>query len=362
MAASVRVLYLYAEVMGYTMATIRALVVSGAEVHVVHWDSRKLTPVQFQATSTPHVTTYARSNYTARGLIDLARRIAPDIAVVSGWQDKAYLPAALYLRQKGIPVVVAFDDQWHASLRQRIASGFAFTLQWCFSHAWVSGPYQFEYARRLGFERRRIVFDLYSCDLSSFNKVYDESRTLKMASYPHRFLYVGRFHEEKGVDILVSAWRRLQGKRGDWQLHMVGSGPLDDYLSREPDITVSAYLPPNELRHVFGAAGCFILPSRRDQWGVAVHEATAAGLPMICTSACGAGAVFLIEGLNGLTFTSEDPESLASQMHRIINTPDAALLEMSRHAHQLAQRITPESSAASLRSVGARPSLGMRAT
>ena len=33
-----KIFYLYAEIMGYTMATIRALVDTDAQIHIVHWD------------------------------------------------------------------------------------------------------------------------------------------------------------------------------------------------------------------------------------------------------------------------------------------------------------------------------------
>ena len=34
-----------------------------------------------------------------------------------------------------------------------------------FSHGWVAGIYQFEYDRKLGFEKDKIIFDLYSADI-----------------------------------------------------------------------------------------------------------------------------------------------------------------------------------------------------
>ena len=39
------VLFLYAEAMGYTLATVNSLVEEGLEVYLVHWDNKKLTPI-----------------------------------------------------------------------------------------------------------------------------------------------------------------------------------------------------------------------------------------------------------------------------------------------------------------------------
>ena len=86
-----KILYLYEEVMGYTIATIRALVERGAEVHILHWDHKKLTPYQFP--KLPNVYMYERSKSTVDLMKALATKIAPDITVISGWNDKGYLRA-----------------------------------------------------------------------------------------------------------------------------------------------------------------------------------------------------------------------------------------------------------------------------
>ena len=54
-----KILYLYAEVMGYTLATIKKLVEHGAEVHVIGWDDGKITP--YQLPNIPNVHFYNRS-------------------------------------------------------------------------------------------------------------------------------------------------------------------------------------------------------------------------------------------------------------------------------------------------------------
>jgi len=39
-----KILYLYTEVMGYTLATINELRQTGAEIHLVYWHEKRLTP------------------------------------------------------------------------------------------------------------------------------------------------------------------------------------------------------------------------------------------------------------------------------------------------------------------------------
>ena len=345
-----RILYLYAEVFGYTMATIRELTLRyGAKIHVVHWDKEKLTPFQHECTE--NVSFYPRSEYSVVKMEHLARNIRADLVVCSGWMDNGYLQIARMLRKKGVPVVTAIDTQWNGTIRQHAASIFGFYLKRYFSHAWVAGSYQFEFARRLGFKKKEIILDLYSADTDLFNAAHSAYKKAKESRYPHRFLFVGRLEYIKAVDLLVDAWAKLEEKKKHWELTFVGNGSLKDSLQKQSGITVKHFMQPDFLTQEIRDAGCFILPSRREPWGVVIHEFAAAGLPLICSDACGAAQTFLIHGLNGFRFESGNVDSLANQMLKIVGSADEVLYRMSEQSHELAQRITPTTSATNLISI-----------
>lgn len=337
--------------MGYTMATIKALVDSGAVVHVVHWDHKKLTP--YQMSNYKNVNIYSRSLHPVESLISLVEDLKPDITVVSGWQDKGYLSVARLLRKRGRLVVCGFDDQWHSSPKQRVGAilGLAGFFYRYFSHAWVTGVYQYEYARRLGFQKQDIVFDLYSADLPSFHRSYKNRLGKNPYEYPRKFLFVGRLEHIKGLDTLFSAWKQLGLGRGDWQLHLIGSGSLKNMSSGMPGVVVKDFMQPEQLVSEITNAGCFILPSRGEPWGVVVHEFAAAGLPLILSDVVGAASAFLVPGLNGYLFKSKDADALAERMRQIIACSDEQLIAMSTASYQLSGRITPQTSAANLLSI-----------
>jgi glycosyltransferase involved in cell wall biosynthesis len=346
-----KILYLYAEVMGYTMATIRELAERGNEVHVVHWDHKKQTP--YKAPVVPNVFMYNRSELSVEQLKKLAKNIAPVVTVVSGWMDRDYMSVAKQLRLEGLSVVVGFDAQWHGTLKQWLSV----ILSWIgyfhqfYSHAWVAGSYQFEYARRLGFEKKKIVYDLYSADLRLFNQAYNVSKDKKQNHYPHRFLFVGRFEPVKGLDVLLKAWQELGEKKGDWELHLIGNGSQKAQSVATSGIVIKNFMQPEQLMQEVANAGCFLLPSRGEPWGVVVHEFAAAGLPLIVSDVVGAASAFLISGLNGYSFKVNDHKALAYRMSQIINMTDQELHTMAVSSHALTQRITPETSAGNLLSV-----------
>lgn len=346
-----KILYLYAEVMGYTMATIKALVERGAEVHVVHWDHKKLTP--YQAPPLPNVHMYNRSEMSVKDMQRLASSLVPTITYISGWQDKGYLIVTKGLREKGGVVVVGFDGQWFGTARQRLAPvlGVMGYFGRYFSHAWVSGIYQFEYARRLGFDKRCIVYDLLSADLTLFHTAFRKNLSQKTKFYPHRFLFVGRFEPIKGLDTLVQAWNILSDNKRDWELHLIGSGSLKTVLQSTPGVVVKDFMQPDQLMEEVALAGCFVLPSRDEPWGVVLHEFAAAGLPLIVSDVVGAASSFLIPGMNGYGFRANDAQDLVNQMVRIIEMTDPVLLSMAEYSYNLSHRITPESSAGNLLSI-----------
>lgn len=345
-----KILFLYSEAMGYTMATIDALIHSNCQVHLVYWDYKKLTPLKIESRSSLII--YNRSEYNAYSLIELAFSIQPTVTVVSGWMDKAYLRVARHLR-KSSKVVCGLDGQWSGCLRQQIASklGSFGLLKQFFSHAWVAGSRQYEYARRLGFAKENIIFDLYSADLSLFCNASMVTAMKKANHYPHTFLYVGRLESIKGLDVLLDAWQSLLGRRGDWELVLIGNGSLYEKLLAYSSITVLKFLQPKQLAHEFSKAGCFILPSLSEPWGVVVHESAAAGLPLITSNAVGASSEFLIHGFNGFCFSAGDPNALASCMLKIIQSTDLRLTQMGKLSSALSHRITPFSSAANLLSL-----------
>jgi glycosyltransferase involved in cell wall biosynthesis len=346
-----KILYLYAEVMGYTMATIRELAERGNEVHIVHWDHNKQTP--YKIPTVTNVFLYNRSELSVDEIKKLSKKISPVVTVVSGWMDGGYMSVAKWLKGEGMPVVVGFDDQWHGTLKQwlGIILGQVGYFSKYYSHAWVSGLYQYEYARRLGFKKKNIVYDLYSADLRLFNKAYTDTRKIKQNNYPHKFLFVGRFESVKGLDVLLQAWQQLGEKKGDWELHLIGNGSLKLHLQTTEGVKVTDFMQPEQLIQEVANAGCFLLPSRGEPWGVVVHEFAAAGLPLIVSDLVGAASTFLITGLNGYSFKVNDPNDLANRMHQVINMTDQELQAMADSSHMLSQRITPETSARNLLSL-----------
>ena len=352
-----RILYLYTELMGYNLPVMRELVERyGARIDVIHWNRNKLTP--FKPEPIPGVTFHERSAFSQAAMVEFALKNLPDVVYITAWMDRGYLPVARALKARGVPVVTGLDSQWTGSLRQRIG---AQLVRWvykprCFSHVWVPGPLQFEYAARIGFHKDEVICNLLTGDSSLFSQA---TRARAQASGGGQargsmrgFLFVGRFAQDKGIDTLVSAYeiyRKQYG--GNWDLTCVGNGPMQTMLDNRPGILVEPFLSQPELVERALGAGAFVLPSRFEPWDVVVHEFASAGLPLILSDKVGARLQFLINGYNGYTFQGDTAASLAAAMHRISSLDESRLVAMGAASARLAQAVTPEIAAASLMSV-----------
>jgi len=346
-----KILYLYAELMDYQISIFKEYVNNyDAQVHVFHWDNKKLTP--YKPPILDNVIYYNKSEYNNNQLKEIVKSINPDIVYISGWQDFDYFSVVYNLRKKGVPVVTGFDDQWRGTLKQRLGAFlFPFTLKRFYSHAWVSGPYQFEYARRMGFEKNKIIFNLLSGNTSLFGQG-ELHLKIKENNYPKSFLYVGNFRHRKGTDILVKAFKIYREKyNGEWRLTCVGNGEMQSLLENDTKIESIGFTKQEGLIEIAKRSGVFILPSRLDQWGVAVHEFSSLGLPLILSENVGAKAIFLIENFNGISYKNNSPENLAEAMSFISQKKDSELIEMGQRSIQLSKSISPSTSAANFVSI-----------
>lgn len=146
--------------------------------------------------------------------------------------------------------------------------------------------------------------------------------------FPPRLIYVGRLHEQKGLDVLLQALRQLsrRGPTHDICLQVLGDGPLRDQLRQLAGQLGIAHQveflgqTDRVLEHL-QQADIFVLPSRAEGISNALLEAMALGLPVVVSNI--PGNVDVVEHeKNGLHFSVEDPESLAQTLASLLDQPE----------------------------------------
>ncbi|MEO5906229.1 MAG: glycosyltransferase, partial [Saprospiraceae bacterium] len=250
----VRVLFLCTELAGYFNACISYLQKhTDSVVRVYHWPKATSAPFQHEL---PGIELIEKIPNGYNNLLPAIIEFNPTIIYVGGWVDKDYLSVAKHFKLEGIPVVCGLDNPWKASLRQKasvlLSNSF---IKPFFTHMWVAGSRQYQFARQLGFSHQSILHDLYTADISLFTAA-------KKDVYAKYLVYAGRFEKEKGVDILYEVFNRLTvQERNGWKLRMIGNGRLRKTIKGNEVVTVEDFMQPDMLFSYNRDAGGFILPS-----------------------------------------------------------------------------------------------------
>jgi glycosyltransferase involved in cell wall biosynthesis len=109
-----------------------------------------------------------------------------------------------------------------------------------------------------------------------------------------------------------------------------------------PGVEYHGFVQPDALPATFADAGCVVVPSHSEAWGVVIHEAAASRLPIICTSACGASDDLVRNGYNGFVVKTGDAAALATAMKKLSELPRDARAEMGKASYALAGQFSPE--------------------
>jgi len=240
------------------------------------------------------------------------------------------------------------DNQWLGTPKQflGIASSRLY-LRPYFDAAFLPGPRQMTFALRLGFAKERIFEGFYSADVDAFRKIDPLSAAGVEAR--NAFVFIGRLAPGKGIPELVEAYESYRTTVTDpWRLLIIGTGPLAPLFDRVPGIERAGFVEPAHMPAQLARASFLVLPSTFEPWGVAVHEATAAGLGCICTSTVGAADAFVRDGANGRIVKPGSSAELAQALRWAHGRSAAQRAEVSRLSHLLAERFSPERWAATV--------------
>ncbi len=316
----IRVVFCWTVASGYMAACWRALANRpGVDLHVVHLRSLKgaatgslLEPSLLDGIS--HDLLPSSGADDGALLLDSVLRRRPHVVVLCGWLHKPYLRLLNGRQLDSVRLIVGMDSPWQGTISQRLARLRLARLVRRLDAVVTSGDRSREYALRLGVPENRIRTGYYGFDFGQFSGVA-ATRSRAPGNWPRRFLFVGRYAPEKDLSTLVAAYSSYrESVSNPWGLTCCGSGVDRRLLEGVPGVIDAGFIQPRELAGVFGQHGAFVLASRFEPWGVVLAEAAASGLPVICTTACGAGVDVVRPYYNGLVVAPGDSEGLANAM------------------------------------------------
>lgn len=159
------------------------------------------------------------------------------------------------------------------------------------------------------------------------------------------FVATGSLIYRKGFDLLIAAFDKLKLPVDLWELNIIGGGEEYDNLQKQineaglqNNIHLLGQKHKEEIVVLLSQSDVFVLPSRNENFSVAVLEALACGLPVVA-SICG-GIRECIDDFNGLLFPVDDVDALANAIKYMFEHYDQ--YDRKRIAEDCKNRFSPE--------------------
>jgi glycosyltransferase involved in cell wall biosynthesis len=141
-------------------------------------------------------------------------------------------------------------------------------------------------------------------------------------------IFVGRVGPEKGVDVLLRVWKEVVQRIPQAMLFIVGDGPVSGEmqgLASKLGILEHVQFTgrKEDVREFLFAADVFLLFSPNEGMSNSLLEATAAGVPVVCSDNPGNSAV-IQHMVNGIKVKPGDISGSAEYVWRVLEDPALA--------------------------------------
>jgi len=279
------------------------------------------TPARYRAlTLNPHVIGFCRVSL-----------IGFDLAHFYGLYDLLGPTAAYFCRRQGVPYVVEpmgmyrpidrslrFKRLWHGTMGKALLQNAARVI--------ATSNIEREELLEGGIPAAKLAIRYNGIDISSCTPLPPRGTfrsRWKIAPEQPLVLFLSRLIPRKGADLLIEAFARTCPESG----YLAIAGPEGEagyraYLERrareshvEDRVLFTGPLYDEDKKAALADADIFALPSRYENFGNAVAEAVASGVPVIVTNSCGIHS--LVGDRAGLVI-APDKEELTNALRRLI--------------------------------------------
>lgn len=252
-------------------------------------------------------------NAAARTL-ELARAWGPTVVHVHSTFAGATVRPLLWLGYRSVRVIYcahgwAWDRPMHAFSRT-MTKGVEVLLARITDKVICISEHEFRSARDAGLPTDKLSLVRNGVSVSA------PAPVVKTASpWPEgklKVLFVGRFDEQKGVDVLLEAVAML-GEHAHAVLagaSVVGGG--GEY-SMPSNGTAVGWVSPEELEALFAQADVLVVPSRWEGFGLIAVEGMRAGLPVVASAVGGLPEV-VQDGITGLIVEPNSSQALVQAL------------------------------------------------
>lgn len=138
-----------------------------------------------------------------------------------------------------------------------------------------------------------------------------------------RVIAVGRYAYQKGFDLLLRAWKKVEKQASDWELVIFGQGDRSPYDSLVDELHIDRQRchlngPTENIMSEYLNSSVFVFSSRFEGFGMVLVEAMACGLPVVSFD-CPCGPKDIVaSGVDGILVENGNIDKLSEAIVSLI--------------------------------------------
>lgn len=240
---------------------------------------------------------------------------------------KANLMGSMAARMAGVPVVIGTEMTLKDTAPSRIARArdrviqplASVALKKCDAFVVTSEFIRREWQSARGPNRFEVVYPPFNLEKHTRAVRVKKSKPSGIS----RIGFIGRLSDEKSVDKLLEAMKKVAEVRPEAQLFIVGTGPLEgrlkDYCRRlELEDRVQFVGYESNVFEALREFDLFVLSSRTEGCPIVILEAMAMGLPVVATDV-GGNPELVEQGKTGILVPPNDSSEMASALIELLS-------------------------------------------
>jgi glycosyltransferase involved in cell wall biosynthesis len=294
----------------HTQRWTTSLAQEGCDVHLISSSKTDIRGIEFHhhPIYSPNPWQQVRNNRSIRGLI---RTLKPDIVHLFGLFPVSSLGTMRVIRGlENLVISVWGSDVKPAgggeTYKERLIKRYLLNRGDCLVS--ISEYLAHEVERYLKYPKS-IEIVPWGVDIDMFRPIQRRGNSGEI-----RVGFAKRLHPLSGPDILLKAFQYARSRcKRELLLKIAGSGPMENRLRQEAaqlgladSVEWAGWVgTPEGLRDFYHSIDIFVMPSRRESFGVSAVEASATGLPVIASRFGGIPEI-VVHGETGLLVDPDD--------------------------------------------------------
>ena len=134
-----------------------------------------------------------------------------------------------------------------------------------------------------------------------------------------RVVSIGRYDYDKGNDLLLQAWAKIEKQMPEWCLDIYGNGNRDSYESQLKRLGIDEtrcrlHGPTTDVLKAYSSSSIFVLPSRFEGFGLVLIESMACGLPAVSFDCENGPRSIITDGVDGFLIPPFDVDAFAEKV------------------------------------------------